>query len=61
MQQDIELVTRLHVGRSLDIDAPPVLLDSKKRSAAFNQWFETLPEARQHRTPRLEPHQIGVQ
>ena len=48
MQQDIELVTRLHVGRSLDIDAPPVVLDSKKRYAAFNQWFETLPEARQH-------------
>ncbi len=46
MVQDIELVTRLHVGRSLNVGADPVFLDSEEQSAAFHDWFNAQPEAK---------------
>ena len=45
MLQDIELVTRLHVGRSHFPQEKPVFLDSEEQSASFNQWVQNLPDS----------------
>lgn len=44
MLQDIELVTRLHVGRSRFPQESPVFLDSEEQSASFHEWIKGLPK-----------------
>lgn len=39
MLQDIELVERLHVGRSVDLPGAPAFLENEEQSEAFHDWI----------------------
>ena len=57
--QDIELVNRLHAGRSLGVGGDPVFLDSEEQSSAFHAWFKALPGALVTPPRSVRPHLGG--